>query len=137
MTDALAGGPYRWEDGLNACTRAGWRLPCVGEIDYLIEKIYRDDPNLAYAMLAGAGDCNLVNPLEVENGRIEFWTATEANDAAAWTYVFDLGAKTIERQSATVKSARLPCLCVQKDPVQQGSGLPPCYQKQIDRRPAN
>ncbi|MFK8164183.1 MAG: AAA family ATPase [Lewinella sp.] len=136
MTDALEGGPYRWEDALDACSSKGWRLPCVGEIDYLIEKIYRDDPDLAYAMLAGSGECNLVNPLEAETGRIEFWTATEANDASAWTYTFDIAAKTVERQSATPKSARLPCLCVQKDPVQQGSGIPPCYQKQIDRRPS-
>jgi hypothetical protein len=136
MTDALAGGPYRWEDALDACVAKGWRLPCVGEIDYLLEKIYRDDSANAFAMLAGSGDCNLINPLEAETGRIEFWTATEANDASAWTYYFDIGAKTIERQSATPKSARLPCLCVQKDPVQQGSGLPPCYQKQIDRRPS-
>ncbi|WP_169435074.1 ATP-binding protein [Neolewinella persica] len=136
MTDALAGGPYRWEDALDACVSKGWRLPCVGEIDYLIEKIYRDDPDLAYTMLAGSGECNLVNPLEAETGRIEFWTATEANDASAWTYYFDVGAKTVERQSATPKSARLPCLCVQKDPVQRGSGIPPCYQKQIDRRPS-
>lgn len=136
MTDALAGGPYRWEDALDACTAKGWRLPCVGEIDYLIEKIYRDDPARAFAMLAGSGACNLVNPAAAENGRIEFWTATEANDAAAWTFYFDISAKTVERQSATPKSARLPCLCVQKDPVQQGSGLPPCFQKQIDRRPS-
>ena len=135
MTDALPGGPYRWEDGLDACVEKGWRLPCVGEIDYLIEKIYRNDPELTYDMLAGAGECNLVNPLEAETERIEFWTATEANDATAWTYYFDVGAKTVERHSATPKTARLPCLCVQRDPVRKGSALPPCYQKVIDRRP--
>ncbi len=137
MTEALSGGPYRWEDALDACSARGWRLPCVGEIDYLIEKIYRDDPDRAYAMLTGTSECYLINPLEAEQGRIEFWTATEADDAAAWTYVFDIAAQTIRRESATPKSARLPCLCVQKEPNQQGSGLPPCYQKQIDRRPAN
>ncbi|MTB50961.1 ATP-binding protein [Lewinella sp. W8] len=135
MTDALAGGPYRWEDALDACVMRGWRLPCVGEIDFLIEKIYRDDPQRAYAMLTGTSDCYLVNPAEAPSGKIEFWTATEANDANAWTYVFDVQAKTIDRESATPKSARLPCLCVQKDPVQQGSGVPPCYQKRVDRRP--
>lgn len=134
MTDALPGGPFGWEDALDACVMRGWRLPCVGEIDFLIEKIYRDDPERAYAMLTGTSDCYLVNPAENPAGRIEFWTATEANDATAWTYVFDVQAKTIERQSATPKSARLPCLCVQKDPT-TSSGVPPCYQKRIDRRP--
>ncbi|MEM9930660.1 MAG: hypothetical protein AAF840_12620, partial [Bacteroidota bacterium] len=137
MTDALTGGPYRWEDALDACSAQGWRLPCVGEIDYLLEKIYRGDPDRAYQMLTGTTDCYLVNPLEAESGTIEFWTATEADDATAWTYVFDLSAQTIRRESKTPKSARLPCLCVQKNPQQQGSAIPPCYQKQIDRRPAN
>lgn len=135
MTDALPGGPFRWEDALDACTASGARLPCIGEIDFLIEKIYRDDPARAFAMLAGAGECNLINPAEIPEGRIEFWTATEANDATAWSYYFDTASKTIGRQSATPKSARLPCLCVKKDPQQRGSGLPPCYQKQVDRRP--
>jgi hypothetical protein len=135
MTDALSGGPYRWEDALDACVMRGWRLPCVGEIDFLIEKIYRNDPQRAYSMLTGTSDCYLVNPAKTPAGRIEFWTATEANDATAWTYIFDIQAQTIDRQSATPKSARLPCLCVQKDPVSEGSGVPPCYQKRIDRRP--
>jgi hypothetical protein len=86
-------------------------------------------------MLTGTSDCYLVNPAKTPAGRIEFWTATEANDATAWTYIFDIQAQTIDRQSATPKSARLPCLCVQKDPVSEGSGVPPCYQKRIDRRP--
>lgn len=133
-TDPLPGGPYRWEDALSACNSQGLRLPCIGEIDFLIEKIYRDDPNRAYEMLSGAGACNLINPAEVPEGRIEFWTATEANDATAWSFYFDTGLKTIGRQSNTPKSARMPCLCVKKDPTQRGSSLPACYGKQIDRR---
>jgi hypothetical protein len=135
MTDAISGGPYQWEDALTACTERGFRLPCIGEIDFLIEKIYRDDPALAYTMLSGYGDCYLVNPATAPSGRIEFWTATEANDATAWSYYFDTATKTIGRQSATPKSARLPCLCVQKDPERRGSSIPICYQKQVDRRP--
>ena len=132
-TEPISGGPYRWEDALTACSGKGLRLPCIGEIDFLIEKIYRDDPDRAYAMLAGAGACNLVNPAEVPEGRIEFWTATEANDAAAWSYFFDTGLKTIGRQAGTPKSARLPCLCVKTGPERTGSALPACYGKQVDR----
>lgn len=85
-------------------------------------------------MLTGTSECYLVNPNEAGGGRLEFWTATEANDASAWTFVFDMKNKTIERQSATPKSARLPCLCVKKDLDQKGTSLPPCFQKSI-RRP--
>jgi len=134
MTDALPGGPYGWEDALDACTARGWRLPCIGEIDFLLAKIYRDNAGNAFANLTGTGECFLVNPATAPGGRIEFWTATEANDATAWSYYFDMPSKTIGRQSATPKSARLPCLCVQKNTDRQGSGLPPCYQKRVDRR---
>ncbi|MEL7163411.1 MAG: hypothetical protein AAFN92_21820, partial [Bacteroidota bacterium] len=134
MTDALPGGPYAWEDALDACAARGWRLPCIGEIDFLIEKIYRDDPTRAYQMLTGTGECNLIDPGEAPNGYVEFWTATEANDAFAWSYFFDVAAQTIRSQPATPKTNRLPCLCVEKDPNQQGSGIPPCYQKQVNRR---
>lgn len=133
MTDNLPGGPFRWEDALTACSEKGLRLPCIGEIDFLIEKIYRDDPDLAYGMLTGTDACSLIDPAEIVEGRIEFWTATEANDATAWSYFFDTGLKTIGRQSGTPKSARLPCLCVKKDPQQRGSSLPACYGKQLDR----
>lgn len=131
-TDPLPGGPYRWEDALTACSDKGLRLPCIGEIDFLIERIYRDDPVRAYSMLAGSGPCNLVNPADVPEGRIEFWTATEATDGTAWSFYFDTGLKAIGRQSGTPKSARLPCLCVKKDPEQAGSALPACYGKQLD-----
>lgn len=134
MTESLPGGPFRWEDALDACTARGWRLPCIGEIDFLIEKIYRNDPERAYAMLTGSGGCALVNPAEEPDGYIEFWTATEANDASAWSYYFDFKAKTIRSQPSTPKSAGLPCLCVERSPTQQNSGLPPCYQKNINRR---
>lgn len=135
MTETISGGPYGWEDALDACAIRGYRLPCIGEIDFLIEKIYRDDPGRAFDMLSGNGECFLVNPGENPGGRIEFWTATEANDAAAWSYYFDMPSRTIGRQSATPKSARLPCLCVEKDTDRSGSGIPPCYQKQVDRVP--
>ncbi|MEM1357787.1 MAG: hypothetical protein AAGF89_06290 [Bacteroidota bacterium] len=135
MTEALPGGPYRWEDALDACTSRGWRLPCIGEIDFLIEKIYRNDPARAFAMLTGSGECSLVNPTDQPGGGyIEFWTATEANDASAWSYYFDLTTKTIRSHPATSKSTALPCLCVERSPTQQNSGLPPCYQKNINRR---
>jgi hypothetical protein len=98
-----------------------------------LEKIYSGDSDRAYEMLTGTSSCYLVNPAKAVGGKIEFWTATEANDAAAWTYSFDVEAKTIKRQSATPKSARLPCLCVQKE-LEQVSGIPICYQKNI-RRP--
>lgn len=135
MTEALNNGNYSWEDALDACTSKGWRLPCIGEIDFLIEKIYRDDPNRAFAMLTGSGDCALVNPADNPSGRIEFWTATEANDATAWSYYFDMPLKTIGRQSSVPKSARMPCLCVEREARKKGSGLPPCYQKSVDRVP--
>jgi hypothetical protein len=138
-TSPLPGGPYGWEDALDACAARGFRLPCIGEIDYLIDKIYRNDADRAFSMLGGTGECFLFNPNDSPaNGEISFWTATEANDATGWTYTFDLNEQTVTRQAATPKTARLPCLCAQKDPNQKGStGLPPCYQKSIDRRSAN
>jgi len=84
-------------------------------------------------MLTGTGPCNLVNPSAAPTGRVEFWTATEATDGSAWSFYFDTGLKTIGRQSGSPKSARLPCLCVQKDPNSASSSLPACYGKQIDR----
>lgn len=134
MTESLSGGPYSWEDALDACSDRGFRLPCIGEIDFLIEKIYRDDPKRAYEMLSGGDACVLANPNTAPNSRIEFWTATEANDATAWSYYFDFPSETIGRQAGTPKSARLPCLCVQKDQT-QNSGIPACYGKKVDRVP--
>lgn len=132
MTDPLPGGPYAWEEALDACQAKGWRLPCIGEVDFLIDNIYRGQTNRAYQMLTGSGECYLVNPAEAPNQRIDFWTGTEANDATAWTFYFDTQAKTIGRESNIIKGRRLPCLCVKKDP-QQGSGLPPCYNKRVER----
>jgi hypothetical protein len=133
MTDPLEGGPYRWEEALDACNKRGWRLPCIGEIDFLIANIYRDKAEKAYSMLTGSGPCYLVNPAEMTNNRIDFWTGTEANDATSWTFYFDSASKTIGRESNINKSRALPCLCVKKDLSNQLSGLPPCYNKTVDR----
>jgi hypothetical protein len=132
MTDPLAGGPYAWEEALDACQAKGWRLPCIGEVDYLIDNIYRGQTSRAYQMLTGSGECYLMNPAQAPNERIDFWTGTEANDATAWTFYFDTQTKTIGRESNIIKGRRLPCLCVKKDP-QKGSGLPPCYNKRVER----
>lgn len=132
MTDPLPGGPYAWEEALDACQAKGWRLPCIGEVDFLIDNIYRGQTSRAYQMLTGSGECYLLNPAASPNQRIDFWTGTEANDATAWTFYFDTQSKTIGRESNIIKGRRLPCLCVKKDP-QQGSGLPPCYNKRVER----
>lgn len=132
MTDALSGGPYSWEDALDACSARGWRLPCVGEIDFLLENIYRGRGERAYAMLTGTGPCYLASPAEARNGRIEFWTATEADDGRAWSFYFDTSAGTLDTRSGTPKTSRLPCLCVQRD-QDSPTAMPPCYQKNIER----
>ena len=124
--------PYAWEEALDACQAKGWRLPCIGEVDFLIDNIYRGQTSRAYQMLTGSGECYLVNPAASPNQRIDFWTGTEANDATAWTFYFDTQTKTIGRESNIIKGRRLPCLCVKKDP-NQGSGLPPCYNKRVER----
>lgn len=132
MTDPLPGGPYAWEEALDACQAKGWRLPCIGEVDFLIDNIYRGQTSRAYQMLTGSGECYLMNPAQAPNQRIDFWTGTEANDATAWTFYFDTKTKTIGRESNIIKGRRLPCLCVKKDP-QQSSGMPPCYNKRVER----
>jgi hypothetical protein len=132
MTDPLPGGPYAWEEALDACQAKGWRLPCIGEVDFLIDNIYRGQANRAYQYLTGSGKCVLLDPAQAPNQRIDFWTGTEANDATAWTFYFDTKTETIGRESNIIKGRRLPCLCVKKDP-KQGSGLPPCYNKRVER----
>ncbi len=134
MTDPLPGGPYSWEEALDACSAKGWRLPCVGEVDFLIDNIYRGQSNRAYQMLTGSGECYLLNPSEVPNQRIDFWTGTEANDAYGWTFYFDTSTETIGRESNVEKGKRLPCLCVKKDFDNHTTGLPPCYNKTVDRQ---
>ncbi|MEL7220925.1 MAG: hypothetical protein AAGJ93_06370 [Bacteroidota bacterium] len=135
MTEPLEGGPYRWEDALDACAAKGWRLPCIGEIDFLLANIYRNEAENAYKMLTGNGPCSLVNPAETIDNRIDFWTGTEANDATSWTFYFDTATKTVGRESNISKSRALPCLCVKKDENNQVTGIPPCYNKSVDRRP--
>jgi hypothetical protein len=135
MTEPLEGGPYRWEEALDACNARGWRLPCIGEIEFLINKIYRENAGNAYNMLTGNGACYLVNPAEITDNRIDFWTGTEANDATSWTFYFNSATKIIGLESGIKKSQSLPCLCVKKDISNQVSGLPPCYNKTVDRRP--
>ncbi|PSR12219.1 MAG: hypothetical protein DA408_11680 [Bacteroidetes bacterium] len=135
MTDPLPGGPYSWEEALDACQAKGWRLPCIGEVDFLIANIYRGQAERAYQMLTGSGPCYLVNPQEVPSGRIDFWTGTEANDALAWSFYFDTQTKTIGREANMAKGRRLPCLCVKKDTSSGTTGLPPCFNKKVDRRP--
>ncbi|MEM7574732.1 MAG: ATP-binding protein [Bacteroidota bacterium] len=134
MTDPLPGGPFRWEDALAACQAQGLRLPCIGEIDFLISDIYRASPDRAFDMLTGSDPCKLVDLQEVPGGRISFWTGTEANDALSWSYYFDSNSGTIGRESNIPKTATLPCLCVRKD-VSQTSSIPPCYNKRVDRQP--
>lgn len=134
MTDPLPGGPYSWEEALDACSAKGWRLPCVGEIDFLIDNIYRGQANRAYQMLTGSGECYLLNPTESPGRRIDFWTGTEANDAYGWTFYFDTNTETIGRESDVAKERRLPCLCVKKDFDNHTTGLPPCYNKRVDRQ---
>lgn len=133
MTDPLPGGPYVWEDALKACQDAGLRLPCIGEVEFLLSSIYLDRADRAYQMLTGSGECYLINPTKAPNQRIDFWTATEANDAYAWSFYFDTSTKTIGRESNISKTKGLPCLCVKKDTNAGVTGLPPCYQKNIDR----
>ena len=134
MTDPLPGGPYSWEEALEACNARGWRLPCVGEVDFLIDNIYRGQNDRAYDMLTGSGDCYLLNPAQAPNRRIDFWTGTEADDAAGWTFYFDTSTETIGRDADVLKERRLPCLCVQKDLDNHTTGLPPCYNKTVDRQ---
>ncbi len=135
MTEPLPGGPYTWEESLDACKARGWRLPCIGEVDFLLENIYRGEAEKAYQMLTGSGACYLINPADVPNGRIDFWTGTEANDALAWSFYFDTRTGTIGRESNIIKGRRLPCLCVRKEVSNVATGLPPCYNKTVDRRP--
>ncbi|MEO0723941.1 MAG: hypothetical protein AAFZ63_05335 [Bacteroidota bacterium] len=134
MTESLPGGPYSWEEALTACSSRGWRLPCVGEVDFLIDNIYRGKADRAYDMLTGAGECYLLNPAQAPNRRFDFWTGTEANDSNGWTFYFDTSTETIGRESNVSKERRLPCLCVQKDIDNHTTGLPPCYNKTVDRQ---
>ena len=136
MTDPMPGGPFRWEDALMACQAEGLRLPCIGEIDFLINEIYSASPESAFDNLTGSDPCKLVDVSEVPGGRISFWTGTEANDALSWSYYFDSNSGTIGRESNIPKTATLPCLCVRKD-VSQTSSIPPCYNKRIDRQPGS
>lgn len=129
-TDPVRGGPHVWNKALNACTANGFRLPCIGEIEYLLEKIYGGDPKKAYNMLTGTGETYLVNPNDID-GSMKFWTATEADDNMAWTYSFNAASKTIEYQHDTYKNTALPCLCFEDRPEVKGSSKPPCYQKSI------
>lgn len=135
-TQPLAGSPYRWEDALQSCQAAGYRLPCVGEIDFLVNEFYRGDGGRAFDNLFGTDNCKLAGPKDAPNGRISFWTGTEADDAFGWTFFFDAGQQTFGVEAGFPKSARLPCLCVKRDPDVTNSGIPPCYNKLIDRLPA-
>lgn len=134
MTDPLPGGTLSWEEALAACNKKGWRLPCIGEVDFLIENMYRGEPARAYSMLTGSGACYLINPEEEPNRRIDFWTGTEADDATAWTFYFDTEDQIIGRDSDIKKERRLPCMCVKKDRNNLTTGLPPCYNKTVDRQ---
>jgi hypothetical protein len=133
MTKPLPGGPYTWESALNACQAKGWRLPCIGEVDFLIDNIYRGQPDRAYRMLSGSGACFLFNPSTAPNRRIDFWTGTEANDVQAWSFYFDTRTNTIGRESNIAKSRALPCLCVKREVTDAATDLPPCYNKRMER----
>ncbi|MEO0628782.1 MAG: hypothetical protein AAFY91_17435, partial [Bacteroidota bacterium] len=135
-TRPLEGSPYRWEDALAACQEAGYRLPCVGEIEFLVDQFYRGEGERAFENLFGSGICTLAKPEDSPNGRISFWTGTEADDAYSWTFFFDSSLETFGVESGFPKSATLPCLCVKRDPEVVNSGIPACYNKTIDRVPA-
>ncbi|MEL6394015.1 MAG: hypothetical protein AAFR97_14825, partial [Bacteroidota bacterium] len=135
-TRPLEGSPYRWEDALAACQEAGYRLPCVGEIEFLVDQFYRGEGERAFENLFGSGICTLAKPEDSPNGRISFWTGTEADDAYSWTFFFDSNLETFGVESGFPKSATLPCLCVKRDPEVFNSGIPACYNKTIDRVPA-
>ncbi|MEO0789813.1 MAG: hypothetical protein AAFY36_14160, partial [Bacteroidota bacterium] len=83
-----------------------------------------------------SGICTLAKPEDSPNGRISFWTGTEADDAYSWTFFFDSSLETFGVESGFPKSATLPCLCVKRDPEVFNSGIPACYNKTIDRVPA-
>lgn len=129
MTEDLNGGTlYDWVTGLNACRQQGpgWRLPCVSEIDYILDEHYNytKDPANAYDNING-GSC----PVSVDG---LFWTATEASDQDAWAIHFDEDDHTVELESRVSKSRKLPCRCIKRDPTIE-TGTPICLDKEVFR----
>lgn len=130
MTNDLNGGTqYDWVNALSACRELGpgWRLPCVGEIEFILDKHYshQKDPTNAYLHLS-QGEC----PIAI---RGQFWTATEATDQAGWSILFDSDDETIRLIATTDKKTALPCRCVTRD-VTADSGMMECLEKDVYRK---
>ena len=132
MTSNLNNGTrYDWIGALAACKSLGpnWRLPCAGEIDFILDRHYRDAAS-AYENLT-QGECPII---ETEDTSVSgsFWTATEANDVNAWSIVFDTKNENVRLITDTKKSTAMPCRCVYRDPTIT-SGIPDCFEKQVYR----
>lgn len=134
MTSPINNGqPYTWEDALNACNARGFRLPCVGEIDYLISALYQGDPARAFQDLTSQNGCPVVDTQTLPGGKLGFWTGTESDDLRAWSFFFDLDRKVVNVNPGTPKNATIPCLCVETNQRLATEDLPPCYTKRIGR----
>ena len=137
-TENLAGGPYNWFDALQACERIGMRLPCEGEIDHAINTFYKgktptQKQERAYYFLTMNGECPILERTIIRSEQtIEFWTATEATDADAWTFYVDNANGRVGTKSMD-KNALRHCRCVPID-TKESKGGTPCYSKVINRR---
>jgi len=132
MTNDLDDGvPYDWVGALAACRRLGpgWRLPCAGEIDFILNKHYSNNKS-AYDNLT-RGSCPLF-PVTKATLSGSFWTATEANDKEAWSIHFNTEDKRIQMILNTAKNETMPCRCVYRDPTIP-STIPDCLEKEVYR----
>ncbi len=133
MTEPLNNGrAYTWEEALNACAARGYRLPCVGEIEFLVGRLYNGNEQQAFRDLTAPSGCPVINVNDYRTGKVGFWTGTESNDFQAWSFYFDLDRQTVEVNPSTPKSATIPCLCVKTNEQEEmAAELPPCYTKRI------
>lgn len=130
-SDLNQGTRYDWIGALAACKSLGpnWRLPCAGEIDFILDRHYQNAAS-AYENLT-EGECPII---ETEDPSMSgsFWTATEANDVKAWSIFFDSKNETVRLITDTNKNTTMPCRCVYRDPAIT-SGIPDCFEKQVYR----
>ncbi|MFT5765133.1 MAG: hypothetical protein ACI8X3_002570 [Saprospiraceae bacterium] len=131
-SDLNEGTRYDWLGALAACKQLGpnWRLPCAGEIDFILDKHYSNDAASAYQYLT-SGPCPIFTG---ENASVSgsFWTATEANDDDAWSILFDTKDDKVRMITGTDKKTTMPCRCVYRD-LSVASKMPECLEKQINR----
>lgn len=135
--DLYDGQRFDWLGALNECRKKGhgWRLPCEGEMFFLLDKLYGGDSKNAYSNMVGFGDCFLINKNEYDLAQPNrYWTATESDDGHAWAVRFDHFSKEILFDYDTDKRTTLPCRCVRLvDELASTTGMKGCYEKELRR----